>query len=137
MAVLLAVVGIVGLNHARTEGDSRQAAVDKPTEGSVDPDQPRPGLSDLAVLAFIASLVFMALEMVAGRLVQRHLGSEHLRLDQRDRRAARRPQPGKLPGGQDRRLRQERERGELALPGGLDHELDGAPLRIPAQVVRR
>ncbi len=30
---------------------------------------------DLAVLAFVASLVFMALEMVAGRLVQRHLGS--------------------------------------------------------------
>ena len=38
-------------------------------------DQPRPSLADLAVLAFVASLVFMALEMVAGRLVQRHLGS--------------------------------------------------------------
>ena len=34
-----------------------------------------PGLADLAMLAFVASLVFMALEMVAGRLVQRHLGS--------------------------------------------------------------
>ena len=36
---------------------------------------PRPGLTDLAMLAFVASLAFMALEMVAGRLVQRHLGS--------------------------------------------------------------
>ncbi len=35
----------------------------------------RPSLSDLAVLAFLASLAFMALEMVAGRLVTRHLGS--------------------------------------------------------------
>jgi spermidine synthase len=36
---------------------------------------PRPKLADLAVLSFVASLAFMALEMVAGRLVQRHLGS--------------------------------------------------------------
>src|SRR5262249_49489271 len=32
-------------------------------------------LGDLAALAFFISLAFMALEMVAGRLVQRHLGS--------------------------------------------------------------
>jgi MFS family permease len=32
-------------------------------------------LSDLATLAFVASLAFMAFEMVAGRLVTRHLGS--------------------------------------------------------------
>ena len=32
-------------------------------------------LKDLAILAFIASLAFMSLEMVAGRLVTRHLGS--------------------------------------------------------------
>ena len=38
-------------------------------------DQPRPGLKDLAALAFVASLAFMALEMVAGRLVAKHLGS--------------------------------------------------------------
>jgi hypothetical protein len=38
-------------------------------------DETRPGLGDLAALAFVASMVFMALEMVAGRLVQRHLGS--------------------------------------------------------------
>ncbi len=36
---------------------------------------PKVKLGDLAVLSFIASLVFMALEMVAGRLVTRHLGS--------------------------------------------------------------
>ena len=72
------------------------------------------------MLAFVASLVFMALEMVAGRLVQRHLGSSiygwtsvigvllaGLSLRQ-------------LPGRQDRRLRQEREAGELAVPGGVD-----------------
>jgi spermidine synthase/MFS family permease len=35
----------------------------------------KPNLNDLALLAFLASLVFMALEMVAGRMVQRHLGS--------------------------------------------------------------
>ncbi len=51
---------------------------------AADPDrQPREktaasgsrSLVDLAVLSFVASLVFMSLEMVAGRLVQRHLGS--------------------------------------------------------------
>jgi MFS family permease len=36
---------------------------------------PMPGLRDLAALAFIASMAFMATEMVAGRLVARHLGS--------------------------------------------------------------
>ncbi len=35
----------------------------------------RPKLGDLATLAFLASMGFMALEMVAGRLVTRHLGS--------------------------------------------------------------
>ena len=39
------------------------------------PAAPRPSLSDLAILAFLASLGFMALEMVAGRMVSRHLGS--------------------------------------------------------------
>ena len=33
------------------------------------------GLADLAFLSFVASLAFMALEMVAGRMVTRHLGS--------------------------------------------------------------
>lgn len=35
----------------------------------------RPSLRDLAVLAFLISFGFMSLEMVAGRLVARHLGS--------------------------------------------------------------
>ncbi|AMV36818.1 fused MFS/spermidine synthase [Planctomyces sp. SH-PL62] len=38
-------------------------------------DGPHASLRDLAILAFIASLAFMAMEMVAGRLVTRHLGS--------------------------------------------------------------
>ncbi len=36
---------------------------------------PAPSLRDLATLAFLASLAFMAMEMVAGRMVTRHLGS--------------------------------------------------------------
>jgi len=47
-----------------------------PTEiAGTDDGGPVVGLSDLAVLSFIASLTFMSLEMVAGRLVTRHLGS--------------------------------------------------------------
>ena len=40
-----------------------------------DANRPKPSLSDLAVLSFVASLAFMAFEMAAGRLVSRHLGS--------------------------------------------------------------
>ena len=75
VAVVLAIVGLVELFRARRTDDALTTAVAKSTQGGLEPDQPRPGLSDLAVLAFVASLVFMALEMVAGRLVQRHLGS--------------------------------------------------------------
>jgi MFS family permease len=54
-------------------------AVTASSEGPAEVDQvgnaPPVRLRDLAALAFIASLGFMALEMVAGRLVQRHLGS--------------------------------------------------------------
>ena len=42
---------------------------------AIEPEGPQPRLADLATLAFVASLVFMSLEMVAGRLVQRYLGS--------------------------------------------------------------
>jgi hypothetical protein len=35
----------------------------------------RPRLADLAALSFVASMAFMALEMAAGRMVTRHLGS--------------------------------------------------------------
>ncbi len=41
----------------------------------VDSEPSKVKLGDLAALSFIASLGFMALEMVAGRLVTRHLGS--------------------------------------------------------------
>ena len=54
----------------RTGGRHRESMVTEPRT-----DAPRPSLTDLAILAFVASLAFMALEMVAGRLVQRHLGS--------------------------------------------------------------
>jgi len=37
--------------------------------------EPPPSLADLAALAFLISLAFMSLEMVAGRLLSRHLGS--------------------------------------------------------------
>ncbi len=51
----------------------------KPADGALaeepEDDRPRPGLKDLAALAFLASLAFMAMEMVAGRLVTKHLGS--------------------------------------------------------------
>jgi MFS family permease len=71
LAALLAITGIAGLLAARID---EPAVVLKAADGD-DGDAPRTGLGDLAVLAFLASLVFMALEMVAGRLVQRHLGS--------------------------------------------------------------
>ena len=56
-----------------TEDGRRSPARERPEQGA-DPAA-APASRDLAVLAFVASLVFMALEMVAGRLVTRHLGS--------------------------------------------------------------
>src|SRR5271166_1088203 len=73
-ALLLGLLGFSSLFAARRQD---QAPGEK-TNGSVcsiDPAAPRPSLSDLAILAFLASLGFMALEMVAGRMVSRHLGS--------------------------------------------------------------
>jgi MFS family permease len=71
-------LGIMGAT--RLLAASRTAALaadqsDHAGRGDSTDGLPRPSLSDLAVLAFVASLGFMALEMVAGRLVQRHLGS--------------------------------------------------------------
>jgi len=48
---------------------------DEPGSSIAEDAGPHASLRDLAVLAFIASLAFMAMEMVAGRLVTRHLGS--------------------------------------------------------------
>ncbi len=73
-ALLLGLLGLYTLFTARRQ----DLALDEQTGegvGAVDSSAPRPSLSDLAVLAFLASLGFMALEMVAGRMVTRHLGS--------------------------------------------------------------
>ncbi len=71
LALVLAVIGALRLSRAFREGGSPagDAAVGEPKDLS------RPRLGDLAALSFVASLTFMALEMVAGRMVTRHLGS--------------------------------------------------------------
>ncbi len=73
LACVLGLFGVAGLLTARRapeDSAGKSPAKNEPAAGEA-----RPGLADLAVLAFVASLVFMSLEMVAGRLVQRHLGS--------------------------------------------------------------
>jgi len=77
LAMVLAIVGVVGLLGARRDEDLAADTARRTPElvEVADKDQARPSLSDLAALAFVASLVFMALEMVAGRMVTRHLGS--------------------------------------------------------------
>lgn len=67
LALLSALMGLVNLRGAFHRADAALA--------DEEPGGPLPSLRDLAVLSFLASLAFMALEMVAGRLVQRHLGS--------------------------------------------------------------
>ncbi len=103
-----------------------------PTPASPAPTSPGPSLADLAMLAFVASLAFMALEMVAGRLVQRHLGSSIYGWTSVIGVLLGRLVLRQLPGGKDRRLRQEREAGELALPGGLDPHLDASSAWRPS-----
>jgi MFS family permease len=74
--LILGILGVVGLFRARSDDQALTAAIAaKSPGGDLGVDKPRPKLTDLAVLAFAASMAFMALEMVAGRLVQRHLGS--------------------------------------------------------------
>ena len=71
LTAVLAVLGLVRLKAAADAAVSDQATAEVGGEsvaGAV-------SLRDLAILSFIASLTFMALEMVAGRLVTRHLGS--------------------------------------------------------------
>jgi MFS family permease len=77
-ACALAAIAVFGLWRARLPQDAPASAapVRKPSgKEAPEPDEPRPSLLDLAVLAFLVSLAFMAFEMVAGRLVQRYLGS--------------------------------------------------------------
>jgi len=71
LTAALAAVAVNALNRARAA-----SAPDPSAAGEVAGEAPRKvGLGDLAALSFLASLSFMALEMVAGRLVTRHLGS--------------------------------------------------------------
>jgi MFS family permease len=74
---VLALIGLARLNAARAAaavtGEAGEVAGAAPPAASK--AAMRVTLTDLAVLSFIASLTFMALEMVAGRLVTRHLGS--------------------------------------------------------------
>ena len=87
VAFLVAVAAVAGLVSARrpqeatpsdeivpTAATSRREK-EKEKEKEKEPIDSRTGLADLAVLAFLASLAFMSMEMVAGRLVARHLGS--------------------------------------------------------------
>jgi spermidine synthase len=72
LSVVLAIIGILRLVAARRDAaavTSTEAVGTEPGPGG------KTGLADLAVLSFVASLAFMSLEMVAGRLVTRHLGS--------------------------------------------------------------
>lgn len=72
--LLLALVGLAKLFAARVPSAERALAdddlarVEAMKGGKV-------RLGDLAALSFVASIAFMAFEMDAGRLVQRHLGS--------------------------------------------------------------
>jgi hypothetical protein len=73
---VLGYLGVTGLMNARAGGETAAKDTDyKLAAEALESDAPRPGLADLAMLAFVASLVFMSFEMVAGRLVQRYLGS--------------------------------------------------------------
>ncbi|MDG3006459.1 fused MFS/spermidine synthase [Paludisphaera mucosa] len=62
---------------AALQSRARAADVESLRAGDLGPEEaaPQASLRDLAMLAFLASLAFMAMEMVAGRLVTRHLGS--------------------------------------------------------------
>jgi MFS family permease len=62
------VIAVVTLKRLRN-------AAEPATDVTPVDDGPPVNLRDLAVLSFLASLGFMAVEMVAGRLVTRHLGS--------------------------------------------------------------
>ena len=74
VALMLGLKGLAGIFAARRQGDSL-VGVTGDTVGKPEPTLPRPSLTDLSTLAFLASLAFMSLEMVAGRLLTRHLGS--------------------------------------------------------------
>src|SRR4029077_10733875 len=74
LALVLALWGAI-----RIRGAMRDAAAAPADEAMMMDDVSgfvgKVTLTDLAILSFVASLAFMALEMTAGRMVQRHLGS--------------------------------------------------------------
>jgi MFS family permease len=75
---VLGVMGIKGLTGARRieeEAPAPKPAKTKLASDEIDSAGAKTSLADLAMLAFVASLVFMSFEMVAGRLVQRYMGS--------------------------------------------------------------
>jgi MFS family permease len=75
---VLGFLGFKGLKAARRIEDETpppKPAKSKLGADEIDSGSTRPSLADLAMLAFVASLVFMSFEMVAGRLVQRYMGS--------------------------------------------------------------
>lgn len=73
---LILVVALRSLTILRGDQSSLETATAAPLEleefGGM---KPNVSLRDLAILSFLISMGFMALEMVAGRLVQRHTGS--------------------------------------------------------------
>ncbi|SIO08862.1 hypothetical protein SAMN05444166_2385 [Singulisphaera sp. GP187] len=73
LSVALAIIGVRRLLEAR-RASAVEAASDVIGTGH-EGTAGKTSLADLAVLSFVASLAFMSLEMVAGRLVTRHLGS--------------------------------------------------------------
>src|SRR5262249_7378875 len=79
LAVILALAGVAGLLSAPRRGeaipDDELALAPESASKGKEPVETRTSLNDLAVLAFLISMAFMALEMDAGRLVARHLGS--------------------------------------------------------------
>ncbi len=74
---VLGLLGAKGLLAARSAAPVPEPRSKSPklAADDVGTEKPRPSLADLAFLAFVASLVFMSFEMVAGRLVQRYMGS--------------------------------------------------------------
>jgi len=75
LACGLGLLGLRQLDRARRGALELTSLADGGDAGEAAKGRTRPSLRDLAILAFVASLVFMSLEMVAGRMVQRHLGS--------------------------------------------------------------
>ena len=74
LTLVLALIGLKALTAARADAADVEAA-DALAGMADDSHATKIKLTDLAVLSFVASMAFMALEMVAGRLVTRHLGS--------------------------------------------------------------